>query len=56
MTYVLDDPEYLAEPYTGTMLWARQPEDTQVFDMDCDMVISRRSTDNAAPGQASGVR
>ena len=47
MTYVLDDPEYLAEPYNGTMLWARQPEDTRVFDMDCEMAISQRSTDNA---------
>ena len=56
LTYILNDPEYLAEPFTGTMLWARQPADTKVFDMDCDMVMSQRSTDNAVPDREVGLR
>ena len=43
----VDDPEYLSEPFSTTMIWARQPEGTEIYDFDCDLEIARRSTSNA---------
>lgn len=43
----VEDPEYLSEPYITTMIWARQPEGTEIYDFDCDLEIARRSTSNA---------
>ena len=47
LSLILEDPEYLSEPFNTTMIWARQPEGTEIYDFDCDVDIARRSTGNA---------
>ena len=47
LSLTLQDPEYLSEPFNTTMIWARQPEGTEIYDFDCDLDIARRSTGNA---------
>lgn len=47
LSLTLEDPEYLSEPFNTTMIWARQPEGTEIYDFDCDVDIARRSTGNA---------
>lgn len=47
LSLILEDPEYMSEPFNTTMIWARQPEGTEIYDFDCDVDIARRSTGNA---------
>ena len=47
LSLTVEDPEYLTEPFDTTMIWARQPEGTPIYDFDCDVEIARRSTSNA---------
>ena len=43
----VEDPEFLSEPFDTTLIWARRPEGTEIYDFDCDVDIARRSTSNA---------
>lgn len=45
--YTVTDPAYLTEPYTGTVVWHRMPDDSPVYEFDCDAEIAMRSTQNA---------
>ena len=47
LSLIIEDPEYLSEPFNTTMIWARRPEGTAIYDFDCDLEIARRSTSNA---------
>lgn len=47
LSLMLEDPEYMSGPFNTTMIWARQPEGTEIHDFDCDLDIARRSTGNA---------
>ena len=47
LSLTVEDPEFLSEPFDTTMIWARQPEGTEIYDFDCDLEIARRSTGNA---------
>ena len=47
LSLTVEDPDYLSEPFDTTMIWARQPEGTEIYDFDCDLEIARRSTANA---------
>ena len=47
--YTLEDPVYLAQPYTSEIVYHRVPEDTPMYDFPCDAGIATRSTLNAAP-------
>ena len=47
LSLILEDPEYPSEPFNTTMIWARRPEGTAIYDFDCDLEIARRSTSNA---------
>lgn len=47
-TYTVTDPIYLTEPFTGTVTWHRMPDDSPVYEFNCDAEIARRSTENAA--------
>ena len=47
LSLTLEDPEFLSDPFNTTMIWARQPEGTEIYDFDCDVDIARRSTGNA---------
>ncbi len=48
---VLEDPEYLAEPYETTLIWSRLPAGAEVLEFDCDVDVARRSTSNAVSDQ-----
>ena len=38
----VEDPEYLAEPFTGTGEWVYMPE-LELIGIDCDPDVSRRA-------------
>lgn len=46
--YTVNDPVYLTEPYTAEITWHRMPDDSTIYDFDCDSEIATRSTENAA--------
>ncbi len=41
----VDDPEYLAQPFSGTLQWVYMPE-LELINIDCDPDVSRRAWDN----------
>ena len=47
--YTVTDPVYLARPYTARVIWHRVPDDSPVYEFDCDAEIAKRSTLNAVP-------
>ena len=47
VSLVVEDQEYLSEPYETTLIWARRPEGTEIFDFECELDIARKSTSNA---------
>ena len=48
LNYTVTDPTYLTEPYTDQITWHRMPDDSEIYDFECDAEIARRSTENAA--------
>lgn len=46
--YTVTDPVYLTEPYSAKVVWNRIPDDSPVYEFDCDAEIASRSTNNAA--------
>lgn len=49
LSYTVTDPVYLAEPYSAEIVWYRMPEDSPIYEFDCDAEIASRSTQNAVP-------
>jgi len=49
VNYTVEDPVYLAEPYSHEIEWRRLNQDVELFTMGCDQAIAARSTLNAAP-------
>ena len=49
LNYTVTDPVYLAEPYNAQIVWYRLPEDSPIYEFDCDAEIASRSTNNAVP-------
>lgn len=47
--YTVTDPAYLREPYTAEIVWHRVPDDSEIYEFNCDSEIAKRSTLNAAP-------
>ncbi len=47
VSLVVEDQEYLSEPYEITLIWSRRPEETEIFDFECELDIARKSTSNA---------
>ena len=47
--YTVSDPAYLTEPYSATIVWHRIPDDSPIYDFECDAEIAKRSTLNAVP-------
>jgi hypothetical protein len=37
--FTLEDPQYLAEPFSGTVDWVYRP-DLEFFEFDCDPAVS----------------
>ena len=50
--YTVDDPAYLTEPYTDTLVYYRVSPNTVMYDFPCDKEISLRSQMNAKLPQA----
>ena len=48
LNYTVTDPEYLTEAYSDEIVWHRMPEDSPIYEFDCDADIALRSTQNAA--------
>ena len=42
------DPEFLTEPFSDRVVWHRMPEDSPIYEFECDAEIAKRSTENAA--------
>jgi hypothetical protein len=49
LEYTVSDPVYLLEPYTAVVTWHRMPEDSEIYEFNCDAEIAKRSTLNAVP-------
>ena len=49
VNYTVSDPAYLTEPYSAQIVWHRIPEDSPIYEFDCDAEIALRSTQNAVP-------
>lgn len=49
LNYTVSDPAYLTEPYTAQVVWYRMPDDSPIYEFDCDAEIASRSTRNAVP-------
>jgi len=47
LNYTVSDPEFLNEPYTADITWYRMPDDSPIYEFDCDAEIASRSTQNA---------
>jgi len=47
LSYTVSDPEYLTTPFTTNITWYRMPEDSPIYEFDCDAEIASRSTQNA---------
>ncbi len=52
VSYTVEDPVYLTEPYSHELEWRRLSDDVELFTMGCDHGIASRSTLNAAPPEA----
>lgn len=48
LNYTVTDPEYLTQPYSDQITWHRMPEDSPIYEFECDADIALRSTQNAA--------
>lgn len=48
LNYTVTDPAYLTEPFSDEITWHRMPEDSPIYEFDCDADIALRSTQNAA--------
>lgn len=48
LNYTVTDPEFLTEPFSDRVVWHRMPEDSPIYEFECDAEIARRSTENAA--------
>ncbi len=48
LDYTVTDPAYLTEPYSAQIVWHRIPDDSPIYEFDCDAEIANRSTQNAA--------
>jgi hypothetical protein len=53
LDYTVQDPVYLAEPYTDRMEWQRLREDAAIYEFECDTEIATRSTLNAGSVDSS---
>ncbi|MDA0993274.1 MAG: DUF6152 family protein [Proteobacteria bacterium] len=49
LDYTVSDPAYLTEPYSTQIVWYRIPDDSPIYEFDCDAEIASRSTQNAVP-------
>jgi len=49
LNYTVSDPAYLTEPYSAEVVWYRMPDDSPIYEFDCDAEIASRSTNNAVP-------
>ena len=49
LNYTVSDPAYLTEPFTAQVVWYRMPQDSPIYEFDCDAEIASRSTRNAVP-------
>lgn len=49
LEYTVTDPVYLTEPYTANVVWHRIPDESPIYEFDCDAEIASRSTQNAVP-------
>ena len=49
LQYTVSDPVYLTEPYSAQVVWHRIPDDSPIYEFDCDAEIASRSTQNAVP-------
>jgi hypothetical protein len=47
LNYTVSDPAYLTEPYSAQVVWYRMPDDSPIYEFDCDAEIASRSTHNA---------
>ena len=47
VNYTVTDPEFLTEPFSDQITWHRMPEDSPIYEFECDAEIARRSTENA---------
>ncbi len=47
LDYTLEDPVYLAGPYTARIQWRRLNDDAAIYEFDCDVETATRSTLNA---------
>ena len=48
LNYTVTDPVFLTEPFADKVTWHRMPEDSPIYDFECDADIALRSTQNAA--------
>lgn len=48
LNYTVTDPDYLTEAFSDEITWHRMPEDSPIYEFDCDADIALRSTQNAA--------
>ena len=49
LEYTLEDPGFLTEPYSSSVVWDRLTADAPIFSFECDVDAATRSTLNAAP-------
>lgn len=45
--YTVTDPAYLTEPFSDRVEWHRMPDDSPIYEFECDADIAMRSTQNA---------
>ena len=48
LDYTVTDPVYLSGAFSDRITWHRMPEDSPIYDFECDADIALRSTQNAA--------
>lgn len=48
LEYTVSDPAFLTEPFSAQVVWHRIPDDSPIYEFDCDAEIASRSTNNAA--------
>lgn len=49
LDYTVTDPVFLSQPYSAEVVWYRMPEDSPIYEFNCDAEIASRSTKNAVP-------
>jgi uncharacterized protein DUF6152 len=50
--YTVSDPAYLTESYSARVIWHRMPDNSPIYEFDCDSEIASRSTHNAVPRES----